>query len=447
MADNQEGSGYDTSGSARGSRARSPDRSVYSVSRSRSRSRSRSTRYSADRDYYDRRSRTRRRSSSRDRRHRRGRYNSPYYRRRSYSRSRSRSRRRSRTPHRSFDRDAQLKQEIVTEVVRALKNTSNPPNIGAGSISPPGSPTEGQDVESTHEIIPPATTSSSHLKNLVDHYEKQTSSDDDPSDPPILEGLNAILKHWWWKMPAKDEIKKLLEQCARPENCEAVKKVYINDEIFKKIGQKGRDDDQNLRIINHSLTRGAQPLVSAWNEIIKAESVVKDSHAAQGVTSDEDAFLSLPDGEVLNLTKVRQQLALSLQVLGLTNTQMVVQRRSAMKSSLNKQYQELCDPRRPFTHLMFGENLRSQMDEITRMSKLGSDIVTPKHKSPASQRYWRNRGGRGRGFLPGRGHYQQQQKQQNRSASTSRQWKDNQNDQSRFYNRNKTHHSRRGRRY
>ena len=277
MADNQEGSGLDNSGSTWGSRDRSRTRSVYSISRSRSRSRS--TRYDDNRDYYNHYRDRRHRSWSRDRRHRRGRYNSPYY-RRSYSRSHSRSRHRSRTPHWSSHRDERLKQEILTEVVQALKHQQKPTEVHDISQSPPGSPQEPIDVASTHEIIPPSAPSG-HLKTLFNQYEKQTSSEDDPSDSPILEGLNPVLKHWWWKMPPKDEIKKLLDQCACPENCDAMKKVYINDEIFKKIGQKGRDDDQTLRLINHSLTRGAQPLVSAWNEIVKAETVVKDSHTTR----------------------------------------------------------------------------------------------------------------------------------------------------------------------
>ena len=98
--------------------------------------------------------------------------------------------------------------------------------------------------------------------------EIQMKTAEDPLDEEILEHLNPILQRWWWKLPGKDKIKNLLGQCTHPKNCEVVKKVRINEQVFQKIGSKGKEDDKTLKYINHSLTRGAQPLVLAWNKIV-----------------------------------------------------------------------------------------------------------------------------------------------------------------------------------
>ena len=170
---------------------------------------------------------------------------------------------------------------------------------------------------------------------------------------------------------------------------------------LKKIEQKGRDDDQQWRFIHTSVSKAAQPLVSAWNDIISAEAKLKDGMTSEGAPpSDEPATVSLPDGSLLDISRIRELLDLSLQTLGIANAQFVAARKSTMKPSLNRQYQELCDPKRAFTCKLFGENLRQQMEDINRMSKLASD-VTSKHKSPAAKKWY--------------GNQQQYQSRQNRS--------------------------------
>ena len=106
---------------------------------------------------------------------------------------------------------------------------------------------------------------------------------------------------------------------------------------------------------------------------------------------EADAIIPLPDGTHLNLTQLRSLLDLSLQVLGCTNAQLVTLHKEAMKSSLNAQYQELCNRNHKFTYKMFGKNLKQQMDDINHLNKLGSEVAKSKHKSPAAQNWWRNR--------------------------------------------------------
>ena len=74
-----------------------------------------------------------------------------------------------------------------------------------------------------------------YIEKLVNEYEKDDPSNvSDRTTEPIMESLNPVLQRCWWRMPAKEEIKKQMDKCARPNNCEAVKQVWVNDEIFEE---------------------------------------------------------------------------------------------------------------------------------------------------------------------------------------------------------------------
>ena len=164
----------------------------------------------------------------------------------------------------------------------------------------------------------------------------------------------------------------------------------MNEEVFKKMDQSGRDDDKPWRLINHTITRSAQPLVSAWAEIIRVESVVKDDKSSPD-SSDPEVILTLPDGSSLNVSQIRIWMDLTLQTLGIANAQIITQCKHVMKPALSTQNQELCDKGREFTYKIFGDDLKGQMDDINKLSKLGTQITKPKHKSPAASTWWKTR--------------------------------------------------------
>ena len=422
------------------SRKRSLPRSKSPRRKKKQRSQSRRRSYSRSPTPHHRRDRRRRhRSHSRYHSHSR----SPYYYRGYRSRTRSRSRshhcrhhhdrcRRSQSPsqysrsysppksisgspHRSRTPPELRTLEIVKQVVDVLRQDPQPTLTPA----PAPAPTDTVDTSKSDaaSAVPPLT---GHTRELVNNYTTENSSKKEALAPPILEHLNPVLEFWWWNLPSREEIKQLLEDCCRPENCDAVCKVWVDDEIFQRCGPSGRSNDQDLRYINHSLTRGAQPLVSLWNELIREESSVQDNKSvtdpAEGPT---DATLSLPDGFSLNLTQLRSLLDLSLQVLGLTNAQIITKRKEIMKSSLNQQYQDLCNKNCKFTYKMFGDNLKQQMDDINKLNKLGREVTTTKHRSPAAQAWWKRNNQSKQHFL--------QDRQQDRRQNSGYGWNRNRN--------------------
>ena len=260
----------------------------------------------------------------------------------------------------------------------SVNGNGNPPSQVETEVAP-------QQSQSS-EVMKP----SGNMQKLIDGFKKQKKTDD-PTSSPISEHLVPVLKAWWWSPFERDEIKATLERCCRPENVDPLRKVFINEEVFKKIGAEGRKADETLRYINNSFTKGCQPLVSAWDEIICADMMIKDYHE----DDDGRSLLGLPDGSVLDLTAARELLDLSLQVFGMTNIQLVTSRRLAF---LNKDYHELCDKKHILDYQMFGPNLKGQIEELNKFHKLGNQVTAKssslsqnKKKSPAAQAYWENR--------------------------------------------------------
>ena len=265
---------------------------------------------------------------------------------------------------------------------------------------------------------------------------KDDKSEDDPVCEEIPGELADVLKSWWWVPPEKEDVKKILKLPKRPANVDAVKKVWINTEIFKRISQKGREADNPYRYINNSIAKGAQPLTSIWAEVIRAESVLKDFRECD---DDGDAILILPDrqAEPLNISAVCKALDLSLQILGMANAQLVSTRKANIKNHLHKDYQDLCDKKRSFTDRMFGENVKQQIEDISKYNRISSQLNPEKKKQWSKQSFqdrflYRGRGSsstRGRGFNPrfrGRGRgFGQQRQQQNppQVQQTSQQFK------------------------
>ena len=227
------------------------------------------------------------------------------------------------------------------------------------------------------------------MQQLIDKWKKDKKNLD-PTTSLISEFLLPTLESWWWQPFDKGEIRETLNLCQHSENADVLKKVHINEEVFKCIGSKGREADESLHYVNHSLTRAAHPLASAWDTIIHAENCFKDHNEA---ASDGTVTVALLDGSGLNLSEVCACLDLSLKVLGMTNVQLVPKRCAALKDYLNKDYQALCDRSHGFNWQMFGNNLRGQVDELNQFNRLASQVssaASGKKKSSPTAQAWRS---------------------------------------------------------
>ena len=391
-------------------RAPSYDRDAHRSSRSSSRSRSE---YDRDRGH-------------RSRRHRDRDTDDDYY----YDHDDYRYRRRRR--HRS-SRSSSFFEDSPDRSYRSRSRSSRPANavqsqvhhvVPEGPPLPP-KPTAQEELlmslarKLSTEDSPKPAPPTGFYASLLKEY-KDDKSEEDPVGDDIPPELAEVLRKWWWTPPDKDEVKKMLKLPRRPANADAVKKVWMNTEVFKRISPKGREADNPYRYINNSIAKGAQPLVAIWADVIRAESILKDYGERE---ENGDASLVLPDRQAdpLNITAIRKALDLSLQILGMANAQLVTSRKMSLKNHLHKDFHDLCDKKRPFSDKMFGDNIKQQIEDISKYNRISSQLNPDKKKSwnkPQKDRFLsRGRGSsssRGRGFNPrfrgrGRGYFPQKQ--------------------------------------
>ena len=79
------------------------------------------------------------------------------------------------------------------------------------------------------------------------------NASEDPQCSPIRQPLAEVLHKWWCTQMSKDEIKKLLQETARPSNCDGVKNVLINKTVYKIMSKPDRDKDRPLKHITNAL--------------------------------------------------------------------------------------------------------------------------------------------------------------------------------------------------
>ena len=124
------------------------------------------------------------------------------------------------------------------------------------------------------------------------------------------------MEKWFHGYVAPSEIKRLQEKAERPSNANSLKPVKINAELYYAIASEGVQQDKPLSYIGQAITKGCQPLASLWNTLIDMDIKCKDSKKM-----DKDTVLEVIPGLELNLTKLDDQVALALMILGNANVQ------------------------------------------------------------------------------------------------------------------------------
>ena len=85
----------------------------------------------------------------------------------------------------------------------------------------------------------------------------------DKVGPPLQDGIPELLNTIFRSIYSQKEIKEALESIERPENCDALKPVRINKEIYSRMTEKERKKDEPLKYISNAIAKAAQPLAYA----------------------------------------------------------------------------------------------------------------------------------------------------------------------------------------
>ena len=155
------------------------------------------------------------------------------------------------------------------------------------------------------------------------------------------------------------------------------------------------------------VTRGLVALARLADQLLKAKK--------QGAAPD------LSEG----LNKALQAFAL----ISNANYELSLRRRETLKSQLNPRFNRLCYPSTPVTSNLFGDDVTKQVEDITKVQKLGASIgqnfgnfggggrFNGNNNNYSNRGYGRGYGGRNRG---GRGSFRGQRGRQDNTPKNSK---------------------------
>ncbi|XP_060572556.1 uncharacterized protein LOC132730607 [Ruditapes philippinarum] len=221
------------------------------------------------------------------------------------------------------------------------------------------------------------------FKNMAKRF-KTTETCDSKVDSVLASTVNDLflngLDEDHYNKLTKDELN------ARPENCEALSVVKMNQLIWDAVSPNARTSDRKLQYIEESVIKSGTLLVKVVNELDKLD-------------SENDGKL----GPLI------EQCNDVLALLGHANKQINMTRKDFLRPEMSKEYTHLCSQSRPFTKFLFGDDVSKSAKEIEDCSKISNKMFDrrPFRGGPARRmlnRGFRFRGGYGRGMRPrGRG--------------------------------------------
>ena len=181
------------------------------------------------------------------------------------------------------------------------------------------------------------------------------------------------------------------ENCARPENCDALVAARTNKLIWDNLSPYTRTNDKKLQAINNTVVKAGVCLTKTMENIAQLEKSMLESDK----NSD-----SLTNGLSYIMNGCNDALAL----MGHANFQTNMCRRDLMKPDLsrgNREYGHLCNHSLPVTQELFGDDVSKTAREIEDLAKISNKMMGQPYRGtfrgrPAFR-------GRMRGFGPPRG--------------------------------------------
>ena len=237
------------------------------------------------------------------------------------------------------------------------------------------------------------------LSQLLEDF----GGDDVPGKPvndKLADIVNKIVRA---KLPKEKLTDKLSDEAyRRPANCQNLTVPKINPEMWDKV-KAVRSADIKMQRLQTMLQKAMVPVILMYDDLRKYHGHVKPSKQQVG----------------LSRATMAKYAADTLALLANLNWELTQARKDAIKPSLNGSYKQICSDAKPFTDLLFGDNLPATLRDIGATSRV-SQAAT------ASSGYNRYKKGPGSKNGPGRGQWQ------NRRSSYSHQHK-SQNWQGRGY--------------
>lgn len=216
---------------------------------------------------------------------------------------------------------------------------------------------ESEEVPQSQSSSQVNTASSSRFRNLGAKYNVQENLDGEV-DEYLAKIINSVFREG---LP-EEKFKALVTETGRPSNCEGLTKTRVNNVVWNFLSAEMHSADGKMQAIQDGIVKAASLIVKLLN--ITTERLTDDE---LGVGTD------------------------ALSLLGHSNRLLNIRRKSMHKRELNQEYHHLCSASRPFTDMLYGDDVGNSVKEISDTNKIGLKI-RPSMSHHSSHR------GRGRGF-------------------------------------------------
>ena len=241
--------------------------------------------------------------------------------------------------------------------------------------------------------VTPAASPDKEMDDITAQYET--------TKPQVLEDATTDLmpqqlattpQTWMWKRYKSNEIKKVQEKARRCSNADVLIPLKIEEEIFHALAPKGKALDARYRFIQNVLMKGYQPIANAWQKIITAITHL------QRYRGKDNPFLAITQEFSLDMLQIKAELDLSLRLLGMANSQLALRRHLTMRRHLAPGFKRLCDEHNPLNQWMFGGDIKSMIDDMSKINKIMADAHSYPGRGCGQGNFL---GGRGRGGFCG----------------------------------------------
>lgn len=219
---------------------------------------------------------------------------------------------------------------------------------------------------------------------------------DEPTGKPVSEKLARIVNNIVRAKLAKDKLKDKLndEAYRKPSNCQNLTVPKINTEMWDRIKPGVRSNDIKAQRLQQMLQKAMVPVILMYEDLRK-------SHGKSGQGNNSQQGLSR-----VNMAKYAADV---LALLANLNWEMTQQRKDSIRVCLNGQYKQICSETKPFTDLLFGDNLPSTLRDIGTTSRVSQAAAGGTGYQQTYKKGPHSKNGRGRG------HWQQNQWQSRRT--------------------------------
>ena len=146
------------------------------------------------------------------------------------------------------------------------------------------------------------------------------------------------------------------EAKSRPENCEGLVPVKMNQLIWDAVSTQARGTDRKLQNIETSVVKAASVLAKVVDKMAKMEADLANSLFGPMIDQCDDVFA----------------------LLGHANRPINLARKDFLRPELNRDYSHLCSYLRPYTSQLFGDDVSKSARELEDCSKISNKMFQNK---------------------------------------------------------------------